>query len=122
MTVIRNLMLLCLCILLVGCPGSNTHYLTTQLLRPGGPLKVVAESDTRGVLKSVAGTNPHVLISFAEEDTVIIEQSRILVRGKAWGSIPENAAEVQVLFTNKEFTILIDGEGLTGTENVEQIE
>ena len=92
---------------IAGCKHKS-HSLASQVLRNNGVLSVVAHSDVQGTIHSVAGENPHVTISFGEENAVVIDQTQITIRGKSWGEIPREAKKVLVQFNNSKFQIKID--------------
>jgi hypothetical protein len=93
--------------MIVGCVRKS-HSLASQLLRADGILNVVAESDIQGSISSAAGKNPHVTISFGGTNTVVIDQTQIIIRDKLWGDIPEATKAVLVEFYDNEFQIEID--------------
>ena len=94
-------------IVLGGC-RYESHSLTSQVLRSNGILNVIAKSDVQGTISSAFGENPHVTISYGEENTVVIGQTQITIRGKLWGEIPETTKTVRVQFYDSEFQIEFD--------------
>ena len=95
---------------LVRIPGckQKSHSLTSQVLRGNGILNIIAKSDVRGTINSVAGENPHVTLAFGERNTVVIEQTKIYIRGELWGGIPNEAKTVLVYYEDDEFLIELD--------------
>jgi hypothetical protein len=109
--------------LLLGCGSS--HRLESQLLRPGGVLRVGIRSDTEGEISATVGTRPRVTALIGKKHEVTVGQvgneTLLRIRGNLWSRIPQESKILEVRFQHQDFFVEVDGVALPKSQEADPI-